>query len=229
LLAFDLASGTLQHRFDAPPIEGGRALNDVSLGPDGSVYTSDANDGSIFQVAPRAVALRPVCALGILKSPQGMVVSRDGRTLLVADYEMGLVALDVTRCEVRQLRVARGVTTLTMDGLLQLPDGSFLATQNGVRPARLVRFRLSPDWSRVTLFKVVAQGPQFVDPTLLAKRGAEVLAITNSQWSAFGDSSVPARPLMAWRLVSVRQSAIEEGGTLAQAARRASWRHVARQ
>jgi sugar lactone lactonase YvrE len=203
LLGYDLRNGALRMRYDTPPPTGGRALNDVTLGPDGSVYASDANEGSIFRLAAGASALHPVCAFGILKSPQGMVVNASGRRLLVADYAAGLITLDLTSCEIRQVAVPNGVTTLTMDGLAQLADGSFAATQNGIHPARLVHFRLSPDWGRIVSFAVAAQGPRFRDPTLLAIHGTKVLAITGSQWASFDDGSEPVRPLSAWRVLAV--------------------------
>ncbi|HEX5438341.1 MAG TPA: hypothetical protein VFW98_14390 [Gemmatimonadaceae bacterium] len=82
---FILENAALRGRYDAPLIAGGRALNDVAIGSDGSVYASDANDGSIFRLAPGAQALRAVGGRARLKSPQGMVMSADGRTLLVTD------------------------------------------------------------------------------------------------------------------------------------------------
>ncbi|HEX3860661.1 MAG TPA: hypothetical protein VHY35_03120 [Stellaceae bacterium] len=150
LLAFDMASGALSARYDAPPVAGGRALNDIAIGPDRSVYASDANDGSIFRLSPGAPALAVVGRLGLLKSPQGMVVSAGGGQLLTADYAAGLVTLNIDTGRIRPVSVPRDVTTVTLDGLDQLADGSFVATQNGIHPARLVHFRLSPtgaEWS----------------------------------------------------------------------------------
>jgi sugar lactone lactonase YvrE len=207
LMAFNLTSGALVARYDAPPApDGNRSLNDLAIAPDGTIYTSDAIEGSIFKLKPGADSLDRVGTPALLKSPQGMVVSGDGKTLLVADYSAGLVTVDIASGQLTQVAVPQNATTIAIDGLVQMPDGSFVATQNGVHPARLVRFRLSRNWEAVTTFDVVAQGPEIPEPTLLARDGNDVFVIGTSQWHSFDDSATPARPLPAWRILRVKLS-----------------------
>jgi hypothetical protein len=137
-------------------------------------------------------------------SPQGMVVSADGRKLLVADYTAGLQVLDLDSGEVVNVAVPPGVTTLGMDGLVQLPNGSFAATQNGIRPNRVVTFRLSRDWMRLESFNAVARATvDMSDVSLLSPDGNDVLVVGTSQWDSFGEDPMPSKPPKPWRVVRV--------------------------
>lgn len=205
LLAFDITSGALRARYPVPIYAPKRSLSDLAFAPDGTAYVSDAIEGSIFRLKPGADALEVVGTPKRFSSPQGMVVSADGRFLLVADYSAGLQRLNIASGEVDQLGVPPGVTTLGMDGLVQLPNGSFAATQNGIHPNRVVLMKLSRDWSRVQSFRIAARGgADLADVSLLVPDGNDVLVSGVSQWSSFDDSSGdPARPVQPWRIVRV--------------------------
>jgi hypothetical protein len=205
LLAFDITSGVLRARFDAPAYAERRSFNDLTFAPDGTAYVSDAIEGSIFRLRPGANALEVVGEQARFKSPQGMVVSADGNMLLVADYEAGLQRLDLVSGALDRVEVPQGVTTLGMDGLVQLHDGSFAASQNALSPHRIVRFRLSRDWSQMQSFAVAARAmPDVADVSLLTPDGNDVLAVGVSQWKSFPqDSATPSGPLANWRIVHV--------------------------
>ncbi|MBS0279096.1 MAG: hypothetical protein JSR81_15850 [Proteobacteria bacterium] len=204
LLAFDITSGALRYRYNAPVYEAKRSFSDMTFAQDGTAYVSDAIEGSIFRLKPGGDALEVVGSRARFSSPQGMVVSADGNRLLVADYAAGLQVLDLNSGEVANVAVPPGVTTLGMDGLVQLPNGNFAATQNGIRPNRVVTFRLSRDWMRLESFSVVARAsPDVSDISLLTPDGNDVLVVGVSQWSSFGDDPAPAKPLKPWRVVRV--------------------------
>ena len=205
LLAFDITSGALRARYNVPIYASKRSLSDLTFAPDGTAYVSDAVEGSIFRLKPGADALELVGGRARFSSPQGMVVSDDGKTLLVADYTAGLQRLDIQSGVLDQVAVLPGITTLGMDGLVQLRDGSFAATQNGIRPNRVVRFRLSKSWARLETFGVVARGGgELSDVTLLTPDGNDVLVSGTSQWASFDDDSgTPSRPLQHWHITRV--------------------------
>lgn len=197
LLAFDLCSGKLVASIAGPK---DTALGDTALGFDGTVYVTDSK-GGVYRLKSDGKMLEPV-ATG-LSSAQGIAISMDNRTALVADYALGLMRLDLTNGKLAPVIVLDTVTTLGMDGLAALPDGSFAATQNGIAPARIVRFRLSPDWSRVMRFDVVARNaPQIADPSLLTAVGKDVYAVGISQWASFDeDKTEPVRPVHGFKIV----------------------------
>jgi sugar lactone lactonase YvrE len=206
LLAFDITSGALRARYNAPTYAPHRSFNDITFAPDGTAYVSDAVEGSIFRLKPGADKLEVAGGVAArFKSPQGMVVSADGKTLLVADYSAGLQRLDIESGNLDQVSVPSGISTLGMDGLVQLPDGSFAATQNVFAPHRVVHFRLSRNWSRLEEFTVIARATADVsDVSLLTPDGNDLLVVGISQWSSFdGDNNAPSRPLKSWRITRV--------------------------
>jgi hypothetical protein len=204
LLALDITSGALRFRYNAPVYAPKRSFSDMTFAQDGTAYVSDAIEGSIFRLRPGGDALEVVGGTARFSSPQGMVVSADGRKLLVADYTAGLQVMDIASGELANVGVPPGITTLGMDGLVQLPNGSFAATQNGIRPNRMVNFRLSRDWMRLESFSVVARATGDVsDVSLLTPDGNDVLVVGTSQWNSFGDDPAPAKPLKPWRITRV--------------------------
>ncbi len=206
LLAFDITSGALRARYNAPVYAPKRSFSDLTFAPDGTAYVSDAIEGSIFRLKPGADSLEIVGGQAArFKSPQGMVVSADGKTLLVADYSAGLQRLDIATGNLDQVAVPPGISTLGMDGLVQLPDGSFAATQNVFAPHRVVHFRLSKNWARLENFTVIARASADVsDVSLLTPDGNDLLVVGVSQWASFeGDDSTPSHPLKPWRITRV--------------------------
>ena len=198
LLALRLSNGALIANIAGPS---GTDLGDTALAPDGTVYVTDSRSGAVYRLKAGGTKLEPVTAS--LSSAQGIAISRDNRTALVADYALGLMRLDLSTGKLAAIAVPGTVTTLGMDGLAALTDGSFVGTQNGIAPARIVHFRLSSDWFRVARFDVVARNePSIADPSLLAVSGNDIYVVGVSQWASFDDEkSEPARPVPAFRIV----------------------------
>jgi sugar lactone lactonase YvrE len=223
LVAFDLASGTLRALY---PAQGKRSLGDIALGPDGTVYVSDSLEGSLFRLVPQAKALERVGAAGMFASAQGIVASADGRQLLVADYEMGLLRVDLATGQLRTIRIPADATTIGIDGLARQADGSFVATQNAFKSARILHLRLAPDWSALTSLDVLAANtPDTADPSLILADGNGAIFVGLAQWAAFGDAAKPAHALPAWKLIRLEAArsrpagASKTGGTFQGTAR----------
>lgn len=202
LLAFDLATGQLQHSYKEASGTV-KAFGDIALGHDGTIYLSDGDGGSIYRLKPGVSSLERIGAGGQMVSPQGMVERPDGKMLLVADYALGLVRLDLATGEIAAVAAPKDATTLVIDGVAQIGAREFVATQNGIQPARIVRFALNADWSAVTRFDVIARAaPEIADPSLIAPDGDGVLLVGVGQWAAFdADAPQPVRPLAAYRIV----------------------------
>ncbi len=200
LLAFDLG-GKFIGNYPVPD-EGRHVLNDLAIGPDGTVYTSDALDGSLYMLAPGGHALTRLGPRKLFRSPQGMVVSADGKSLLVADYALGLTKLDLATATFKPLKSPDGINVKGMDGLARLPDGSFLASQNGTKQPHILRLTLSPDWSEVLQQDVIASDdPAVADPSLVLADDSGAYVVGVSQWRSFGATKTPTKPLQPWRIV----------------------------
>lgn len=200
LIVFDLrgkAIGTYP-----VPDEGRHVLGDLTIAPDGTAYISDGLDGSLYSLAPGGHVLTRLGARKLFKSPQGMALSADGKSLLVVDYALGLTKFDLATATFTPLNIPDGVNAKGIDGLARLPDGSFLASQNGTKEPHILRLTLSPDWSTLRSADVIAaDDPAVADPSLVLADASGAYVIGVSQWGSFGATQVPTRPLQPWRVI----------------------------
>lgn len=203
LLAFDL-SGKLTSTYPMPD-EGRHALGDLTVAPGGTVYISDGLDGSIYVLPPGGHALTRIGPRKLFRSPQGMAVSDDGKSLLVVDYALGLTRFDLATATFMTLKNPDGVNAKGIDGLARLPDGSFLASQNGTKQPHILRLTLSPDWSRLVSLEVVAEDDAAIaDPSLVTADASDAYVVGISQWGSFGkDQQEPTKPLQPWRIIKL--------------------------
>ncbi len=184
LVRFDLASGRVVRVYEQ---EG--AFGDVALGHDGAVYVTDGLAGTVHVLD--GDSLRVLVPRGVLHSAQGAAFGRDPHRLFVADYRYGLTAVDTRTGAVTLVPIP---TTMTdrrgIDGLVYA-DGALFAVQNGLRPARAWRLRLSDDETRVAAADVLASGEgdaRFDEPTLAAVAGPWLYVVAASGWGHFSDA-----------------------------------------
>lgn len=187
VFAFDLTSGALVDRLDLPAGRE-RNCNDLALLPDGRLLASDPVAVEILLLDPTSREVRVLAAGPDLRSPQAIVPAADGRTAFVSDWSRGLFLLDVASGAVRRVPAPPGATLVGIDGMVR--DGNTLyAVQNGIAPNRVVAIDLGPDGAggevvaRVRV--LLANHPEFDEPTLLARRGSELVVVANSHWNRF--------------------------------------------
>lgn len=180
VLAYDLETGALRRRWDAPA--GGRhQLGDMTLAPDGDVYVSDADEGAVYRIARGSGEMERFAA-GELVSPQGLAVASDGRRLLVADYVRGLASIDRESGEVTWMQVADSMAVSGIDGLVRVGH-SLVAVQNGVAPKRVIELRMDPAETRITGWRAIESGtPLLTEPTHAVVVADEVFFIADSGW-----------------------------------------------
>lgn len=200
LLGIDLEDGSLR-RLVPPAVDGPVRLNDVTVGADGTVYTSSTEPpGRLFRAAGRspAAALEPFGEPG-LRSPQGLALSADSKILFVADYSYGIAAHDTATGRRTWLRPPEGYFLSGIDGLTRVGD-ALVAIQNGIRPHRVLRLHpvLHPDLSqgRFDRADILDMGlPSYSEPTLgtwVPDEGSDdgahsgrFIYVANSQWDRF--------------------------------------------
>lgn len=187
LLRIELATGRINALFEAPEGDG-HSFGDVVLGPDGTVYVADTS-GSVFRVSPTAEAtLEPAVAPGLIASPQGMVVTPDGKGLIVADYSSGLHRVDLATGDVERLAQPANASLIGIDGLAS--DGRVIyALQNGVAPQRVLKLTLDAGWTRIDGVEAVAANlPEIDEPTTGLVHDGGLVFVSRSQWSDFEET-----------------------------------------
>jgi sugar lactone lactonase YvrE len=210
LLRIDARSGRVERRWDLPVVAGGHVLGDVALGPRGEVYVSDSNEPVLYRLRPGADTLDRF-RHSLFRGLQGMAVTPDGRFVYVADYAHGLLRVRVGDGAVIRVADAPGSTSLGCDGIV-LHRGAIVAVQNGVAPARIVRFTLDAAGERIVAAQVLDQQPALApEPTIGTIVGTRFVYVANSQWEAYDGEGRrrPGVPLSGARLIAVPL----EGGT----------------
>lgn len=149
LYGFDLASGELRHALRW--LGENSNFNDVTVGPDGSVYVSGAG---LYKLHENPARLLPVAGTEAIFGGNGLTVHPDGRTLFVSAYPAGLYAVDLPSGESRRLTAPEDVSLYGIDGLYW-HDDALLAFQNGARPWRLLRLRVSENRDRVVGSEII--------------------------------------------------------------------------
>lgn len=188
LLRIELATGRINAWFEAPNDGVEHSFGDVALGPDGIVYVADVS-GAVFRVRPAPEAtLETVVAAGSIASPQGMVVTPDGRGLIVADYSSGVHRVDLATGAVARLAAPADASLIGVDGLAT--DGTAVyAIQNGVNPQRVLKLTPDVGWTRIEAVEVLAANlPEIDEPTTGLVHNGGLVFVSRSQWSDFEDS-----------------------------------------
>ena len=177
LLAFNLDSGAEQLRIDSP-VNG--LLGDMTIAPNGDLYVSEGMHGAVLRLPQGANAFERLDVPGEFLSPQTPALSADGKVLYVPDYVRGIAAITLDSRQLRWLRPGAHIALTGIDGLY-LDHGSFIAVQNGVTPARIVR--ISADLQTQTVLE--ANWPGLGEPTHGMIIGRDFYFLANTGWDAF--------------------------------------------
>ena len=199
-----ITDGAIERRWDLPPSPRGHALGDVVIGPAGDVFVTDSNDPVLYRLRPGADALEAI-RHPLFRSPQGMAAPPNANVLYVADYSHGLLRVDLQTRSVTRLDDAPATTSLGCDGLVWY-RGAIVAVQNGVSPARIMRFVLDPSGTRISRAELFDQNWAVADePTIGTIAGDEFVYVANSQWEKYSESGarIPARRLTAPVLLGI--------------------------
>ena len=190
LLRLRLPEAEIDGRWDLPPSPNGHTLGDVAIGPLGDVFMTDSRDPVLYRLpADSLEQLQPI-RHPLFRSLQGVAPAPGARVAFVADYSHGLLKVDVFSGEVIRLADAPGSTSLGCDGIAW-HDGAIIAVQNGVTPARVMRFELDSTWTKIVRADVLDRNPAVADePTIGTIVGDEFIYVANSQWEKYDDAGV---------------------------------------
>ena len=191
VLRYQLGSGKLEARYDLP--RGAHEPGDLCLAGNGDVFVSDGRAGTIFVVRDTLALLLPA---GPLISPQGCAVDERGpdRRLLVADYALGIAAVNIVTGDVSWLPRSRFVAVTGVDGML-LDGDRLIGVQNGVEPNRVIAMHLDHDHRSISSVEVIAQDTSRMhEPTHVTMMGRKVVFVGNGGFGAFDLASGLRKP-----------------------------------
>ena len=204
LLRIDARTGRIERRWNLPVVEGGHVLGDLALGTRGEVWFTDSNEPVLYRLRPGADTVERF-RHPLFRSLQGLAPVSDGEFVYVADYSHGLLRVRVRDGSVIRLPDAPGSTSLGCDGIV-LHREAIVAVQNGVAPARVVRFALNAAGDSIVSVKVLDQQPSLApEPTIGTMVGDRFVYVANGQFELYDDVGRrrPNTALTGARLVAV--------------------------
>ncbi len=192
LFRFDPQAGRITDSAILPQYEEEQVLGDLVLTWNNRIYATDSLTGGVYGYGIGSGEFAEVVARGRLVSPQGLVLSENQQVLYIADYVGGLYRVPLGENRLQKIVNRSGRTDYGVDGLYRYGD-ELIAIQNGVRPHRIVAFRLSPDGLSITSVRTIASNlPEFDEPTLGVVRGDHLYFVANSHWNRFDrDNRLP--------------------------------------
>ena len=194
ILRYDLRSGRLTARYEAPADGTPRLIGDLVVSRGGEVYGSDSRAPALYRVPARGDTLERLVESPLLLSAQGLALTPDERALYVADYSRGILRVDLRTRRVAVVEAADSVLALGIDGLY-LHRGTLIGIQNGVAPHRVTRYTLSPGGDRLLRAEVLERAhPRHGEPTLGVLIDGELYYVANAQWERLGEDGRIANP-----------------------------------
>ena len=184
MIAVDRSTLEVRRRVAVPA---DATISDIAVGPDGTVYGSDPIGGGVWTATLTDTAMTPLIAPGTFRSPQGLAVRPDGRSLFVSDYRYGLAVVTLPSRQV--YRVQSEVPAL-LDGVdgLWLHGNELVVVQNGLSPHRIVAFELGGGIGTIIGQRVLeAANPGWTEPLGGAITAGALYYIGNGSWDLFGE------------------------------------------
>ncbi len=203
LACYDLKTGRLIRKAVLPGKPESHLLGDLTVDAKGMVLATDSQAPLIYSLDPDGEAPEVFLKSDLFQSLQGIDLSADGKTIYVADYSVGLYAVDRATKTVRYLEPPKNAALIGIDGLYSY-QGSLIAVQNGLKPNRILRVFLSPDGSRIeSVAALEANEPTMTEPTLGCVAGDMFYFNANAQW-ALADDKGQVAPDAKWKDPLVR-------------------------
>lgn len=187
VVRYDLATGKYTGKYRAPKA---RMLNDIAIAPNGDLYVSDTEGGTVWHLPAGAAKFKAIVPAGTLEGANGIAMTGDGSTLYLA-HSMGIAKIDVASAKVSQLALPARETAGAIDGLY-LHQGDLIGIQNVTNPGRVVRLKLKDNGSAVAAVDTLQShhNPAFVQPTTGAIAGDALYVLGTTQISQYEDGKI---------------------------------------
>jgi len=189
---YRLSDGHLLAKY---PVRDGEAdlVNDLIVAPDGALYATASNSGSLVRIRPNDSAAEIYLPPHSLPDPNGITVSPDGRFLFVAGW-YGITRVDLQSKATLLLKSSPQIAAGCFDGLYEY-QGDLVGLQNCVHDTgRILRLHLNPTRDTILSGRVLeSYNPQFDGITTGAVVGHRFYFMANTQLRKMGPGgTIPA-------------------------------------
>jgi sugar lactone lactonase YvrE len=183
-------------------------LNDLVVAPSGDVYITDSKTGAIYVIREDRDKLELFVEPGQIPGANGIVLSEDGQSLIVA-WARSLAVVDIASRRVTRLETP----TIHADGLAMY-KGEVVAVQPWEQGRVVARYALNRGRDRIEKETIVElDHPELSQPTTGVVIDGELFYIANSQLQLFRalvrpDGTFPAEPLRGVVVLRVKLQGI---------------------
>lgn len=186
VLKVDLKTKKIIKRFS---VEGNHIFGDLIVAKNGIVYISDSGKPMVYKIENDVIS-EFVSFANDGFNLQGLAFCKDQSKLFIADYLKGIAVIDIKSMNKTWLNFPEEATAKGIDGLV-FYDNTLITIQNGVKPIRVVQFRLNEQQNQITGFKVLDNNrPEFNEPALATIVGGMFYFFANSPWGAYDKNGV---------------------------------------
>ena len=187
--AFDLGTGKLVRKALVAADGKQRFLNAMEIDSAGNVYVANSAIGEIYIMRSGASELELFVAPGVFQSTQGLLLTKDGKNLLVADYLDGLWSLYLSTMGKQKIKSPADVWLGGLDGLSRV-DGGLISVQIGVQPQRVIWIGMDAKEQQITKVEVLEMNhPEYDGPIQGGVNGSDFIYVANSQLSLVNGQS----------------------------------------
>jgi hypothetical protein len=179
LLELDASGKALRH---FAPAQGPFHPGDVAVGK-AAVFVSDSMNGAVYRLRAGKNAFDTVIAPGVGKSAQGSVLDPTGKKLIVADYALGIAAINLAKGARTLLPRQDSKPLRGIDGVVRC-GATYIGIYNAITPAPLITFHMRPGGIE---YGELIEGLQLPDPTQIAFDGKRLLVVADSGWKGVGE------------------------------------------
>ncbi len=191
LIEIDLSSMEIIKRYPVP-IDGlPHNLRNVTVSPKGDIYAVDGVFPIVYVKLASERVLRPMAAYKNLVSLRGLDISDDGKLLYLADYEMGILVINLESGKSASLAVP---DTLNLGGIAGLYywNDQLVVIQNGIKPQRILNLQLDASGRAVSNVAPLAVNLESMDyPSYGTVVGNDLFFFANSHWASNMESAKP--------------------------------------
>jgi len=191
LIEMDLASMEIIKRYPVPVDALHHKLRNVTVSPKGDVFIIDGVFPIVYAKLAGESSLKPLAGYKNMVSLRGMALSEDGSILYLADYEMGILAVNLKTMQARNLLIPE---TLNLGGIAGMYywNHELVIIQNGIKPQRIMSLQLNASGTAVRNVTPLAVNLEAMDfPNYGTVVGNDLLFFANSHWASRMESLKP--------------------------------------
>ncbi len=207
LLKINKKSGKVLRSYE---VSGGQPhlFGDLIVTDNGDVYVTDSIQPHIYKLNRTTDKFDLFISNDLLWNLQGIAISKDNSHLIISDYILGLLHVNINRKTIKPLIGDINHKTRGTDGIYLIDERLFLI-QNGTSPIRVSYLNLNNDGSATNKeVHIVDQNVnEMTDPTLGVVIESEFYFIGNSPWQYYKNE----KPLYEkWPLLNIYKLMIDE-------------------